>query len=101
MYNAYMRGGDGSILTHGNYQDAGEYAKIIAQLEHSNQELMSILQEYNDKYGNLRSNYEALQKNEEIARNHLFESHTKWMAFLKELLGATTDVTSLEFMITF
>ncbi len=53
---------------------------------------MNILQEYNEKYGALMKNYQFLQKNEEIARNHLFESHTKWMAFLKELLGSTNEV---------
>jgi len=40
-------------------------------------------------------NYQALQKNEEIARNHLFESHTKWMAFLKELLGSTNELVRM------
>lgn len=92
MYQAYVRGLNGGDLGGAN---SGEYAKIIAQLESSNQDLMNILQEYNDKYGNLMKNYHAIQKNEEIARNHLFESHTKWMAFLKELLASTNEVIPL------
>ena len=78
-----------------HHRNEEDYAKAIAQLEASNQELMNIVQEYNEKYGSLMRDHQMLQKNEEIARNHLFESHTKWMVYLKELLVATNDVNIL------
>jgi hypothetical protein len=95
MYQVFVKGPQEGGLISGHYPEGTEYAKVIAQLETSNHDLMNILQEYNDKYGNLMKNYQVLQKNEEIARNHLFESHTKWMAFLKELLVSTNELVKI------
>ena len=72
--------------------DVGDYAKVIAQLEASNQDLMNILQDCYNKYGNLMRDFQILQKNEEIARNNLFESQSKWMTFLKEVIVVANDV---------
>ena len=103
IYSAYVNSANGREpvspqkreTNETQHRNEEEYAKAIAQLEASNQELMNIVQEYNEKYGNLMREHQALQKNEEIARNHLFDSHTKWMVYLKELLVATNDVSSL------
>ena len=69
-----------------------EYVNAIAELENTNKELMGILQEFNMKYGSLLKNYNILQKNEEIARNNLFESHSKWISFSREIITLTQDV---------
>ena len=103
IYSAYVVTANGKEPTSPQKREADgtqqrneeEYAKAIAQLEASNQELMNIVQEYNEKYGNLMREHQVLQKNEEIARSHLFDSHTKWMVYLKELLVATNDVSNL------
>jgi len=73
----------------------GDYAKIIAQLEASNQDLINVLQDYNEKYNNLMTDLQIVQRNEEIARSHLLESHGKWIAFLKELLVVTNDLVGV------
>jgi len=100
MYNAYVnnlgeKGSPNKQDSHNEDQSAGDYAKIIAQLEASNQDLINVLQEYNEKYNNLMTDFQIVQRNEEIARSHLLESHGKWIAFLKELLVVTNDVIIL------
>jgi len=69
-----------------------QYGKVISQLENSNQSLMNILQEYNEKYEGLAKHCEVLKRNEEIVRNHLFESNVKWINFLKEVIILTNEV---------
>ena len=102
MYEAYIKHTNGSISNqqHINYDDerdkeVQEYVNAIAELENTNKELMGILQEFNVKYGSLLKNYNILQKNEEIARNNLFESHSKWISFSREIITLTHDVITL------
>lgn len=97
MFHAYNRADNGGATSSGENRnmEINEYRSAIAQLENSNKELMGILNEFNIKYGNLLRNYDVLQKNEEIARNNLFESHTKWINFSKELLTISKDVKDL------
>ena len=88
IYIAYMKNSlTGDIIAKEN-----EYVNLITNLETSNKELMGILQEFNEKYGSLLKNYNILQKNEEIARNNLFESHSKWISFSRELITISNDV---------
>ena len=108
MYNAYVNSlNDKNGQTKRNLNEeepsVGDYAKIIAQLEASNQDLINVLQEYNEKYNNVMTDLHIVQRNEEIARSHLLESHGKWIAFLKELLVVTNDVIKIfgSFLLTF
>ena len=93
MYVNYMK--NTSSLADDAPGKEEEYVNLITNLETSNKELMAILQEFNDKYGSLLKNYNILQKNEEIARNNLFESHSKWISFSRELITITNDVILL------
>lgn len=100
MYKAYASESPQNSKTqspaHGkDKHDVEDYAKVIAQLEASNQDLMNILQDCYDKYGHLTKEYQILQKNEEMARNHLFESQTKWMTFLKEIIVVANDLVGV------
>jgi len=94
MYSGYVKalngGIGGTMLAAGSHPE--EYGKVISQLENSNQSLMNILQEYNEKYEGLAKNYEVIKRNEEIVRNHLFESNVKWINFLKEVIILTNEV---------
>jgi len=93
MYSGYVKalngGIGGTMLAAGSHPE--EYGKVISQLENSNQSLMNILQEYNEKYEGLAKNYEVVKRNEEIVRNHLFESNVKWINFLKEVIILTNE----------
>jgi len=101
MYNAYVNnlnekeGQEGKSHRNEDEPSVGDYAKIIAQLEASNQDLINVLQDYNEKYNNLMTDLQIVQRNEEIARSHLLESHGKWIAFLKELLVVTNDLVGV------
>ena len=105
MYHAYNQGHQGKGSGPGS--DAGnngnksmeisEYRSAISQLENSNKELMNIVNQYNVSYDELMRNYNILEKNEEIARANLFESHSKWINFAKELLTISKDVSNLPY----
>lgn len=94
MYHVYTKSDARDSVTDTREKDLiiSEKDATIAQLENSNKELLGILNEFNVKYGNLLKNYNIVQKNEEIARNNLFESHNKWINFAKELLAISKDV---------
>ena len=96
MYHTYNKTDVRESISDSREKDLklSEKDATIAQLENSNKELLSILNEFNVKYGNLLKNYNIVQKNEEIARNNLFESHNKWINFAKELLAISKDVSS-------
>ena len=97
MYSNYVNAlnGGGTAAGTNPILAAGQpeqYGKVISQLENSNQSLMNILQEYNEKYEGLAKHCEVLKRNEEIVRNHLFESNVKWINFLKEVIILTNEV---------
>ena len=92
MYNTYARSltdGEGGLVGMPGQEET------MGQLQSSNQRLMNILQEYNDKYENLAKNYEIVKSNEQIVRSHLFESNAKWISFLKEVIMLTNEVLYL------
>lgn len=98
MYNAYAKNlnensGNGAMGIIG--QNGGDYAKMIQQLETTNQGLVNLVQDFNEKYEGLVKNYEIVKRNEEIVRNHLFESNAKWINFLKEMIILTNEVINL------
>jgi hypothetical protein len=91
MYAVYSKSGECNPDTTDREKEVQDYISAIGELENTNKELMGILQEFNVKYGNLLKNYNILQKNEEIARNNLFESHSKWISFSREIIGLTHE----------